>query len=175
VFRSWGARSEDGEEDGAGRALYSLDEVDLRLKRSQVDKVVRWSKRQAGRGGSFFLAIQGRGAARAPAQAYVSESHELSNGGVTASGVVGSPRSGMAYKYKWEVECSPRKMDMSGKIKSKCSMTVEPLLGDATDPDWAALCKKTATCNGKAKVVIESESSEGTQSRIGNDSGSGNQ
>ena len=171
VFLSWGARSEDGEEDGAGRALASLDEVALKLKRSQVDSVVAWNRRQSGRGASFFLIIQGRGRSRGPSQAYIFRARQLSDGSVTASGVVGTPRSGMAYKYSWEVECSTPKI-LTGK--SKCSMSVESISGDPDDPDMAELCKKTATCNGKAKVVLESENADGSRGRIDNDSGSGN-
>ena len=159
------------EEDGAGRALASLDEVALKLKRSQVDSVVAWNRRQSGRGASFFLIIQGRGRSRGPSQAYISRARQLSDGSVTASGVVGTPRSGMAYKYSWEVECSTPKI-LTGK--SKCSMSVESISGDPDDPDMAELCKKTATCNGKAKVVLESENADGSRGRIDNDSGSGN-
>lgn len=160
--------SEEDDEHGAGRALASLDEVALRLTRGQVDHIVRWSKGMNGRGGCFFLVIQGRGVRRGPAQAYISGSRQFPDGSVIAYGLVGTPSSGMEYKYTWEVQCGTVKLSNG---KSKCSVSVESV--GSEEPNMEELCFKTGTC--KAKVIMRTSSTDADRGRIGNDSGSGNE
>jgi hypothetical protein len=166
VFRSRGARSEEDDEHGAGRALASLDEVALRLTRGQVDHIVRWSKGINGRAGCFFLVLQGRGVRRGPAQAYISGSRQFPDGSVIAYGMVGTPLSGSLYKYTWEVQCGTVKLSNG---KSKCSVSVE----GSEEPNMEELCFKTGTC--KAKAIMRTSSTDADRGRIGNDSGSGNE